>query len=80
MLSVAWLDLGRKRRAPLAVRQAVADASDIREGWLFLGGQMAASSLDGLQQIGITHVLNCCERVPCKFRFLACQSQGLEIV
>lgn len=29
---------------------------------------MAASSLDGLQQIGITHVLNCCERVPCKFR------------
>ncbi|CAE7738324.1 DSPTP1B [Symbiodinium necroappetens] len=58
----------RKRRAPLAVRQAVADASDIREGWLFLGGQMAASSLDGLQQIGITHILNCCERVPCKFR------------
>eukprot|EP00439_Symbiodinium_sp_Y106_P004245 s171_g1.t1 len=58
----------RKGRAPLAVRQAVEDASDIREGWLFLGGQMAASSLDSLQQIGITHILNCCERVPCKFR------------
>ncbi|CAE7745886.1 Dusp19 [Symbiodinium pilosum] len=60
--------LPRKARAPLAVRQAVEDASDVREGWLFLGGQMAASSLEGLQQIGITHILNCCERVPCKFR------------
>ncbi|CAE7366367.1 DSPTP1B [Symbiodinium natans] len=58
----------RKVRAPLAVRQAVADASDIREGWLFLGGQLAASSLEGLQQLGITHIMNCCERVPCKFR------------
>ena len=56
------------------------DASDIREGWLFLGGQMAASSLDGLQQIGITHILNCCERVPCKFRGLAliCEFEGLD--
>jgi len=58
----------RPGRAPLAVRQAVEDTSMVHEDWLFVGGQMAAGSLEGLQQVGITHVLNCCERVPCKFR------------
>eukprot|EP00928_Gymnodinium_smaydae_P034125 TRINITY_DN24263_c0_g1_i1.p1 TRINITY_DN24263_c0_g1~~TRINITY_DN24263_c0_g1_i1.p1 ORF type:complete len:329 (+),score=65.56 TRINITY_DN24263_c0_g1_i1:61-987(+) len=56
------------RGMPLAVRQALADASEIRDGWLFLGGSMAAGNLAALQQLNITCVLNCCPRVPCKFK------------
>lgn len=51
-----------------ATRKALEDASEVKEGWLFLSGQLAASSLDCLQRLGISHVMNCCERIPCKFK------------
>lgn len=53
---------------PFAVWQALKDASNVKDGWLFLGGQMAAGNLTALQQLGVTHVLNCCDRIPCKFK------------
>lgn len=52
----------------LPQRQALKDASEIKDGWLFLGGNLSASNLAALQELGVTHVLNCCERVPCKFK------------
>ena len=51
-----------------ATRKALEDASEVKDGWLFLSGQLAASSLDCLQRLGISHVMNCCERIPCKFK------------
>lgn len=51
----------------LAERQALEDATDVYSGWLFLGGQAAAGSLAALRKLGVTHVLNCCDRVPCRF-------------
>ena len=51
-----------------AARKALEDASEVRDGWLYLSGQLAASNLECLERLGITHVLNCCERIPCKFK------------
>eukprot|EP00434_Breviolum_minutum_P029090 symbB.v1.2.025730.t1/scaffold2516.1/size77141/5 len=51
-----------------ATKKALEDASEVKDGWLFLSGQLAASNLGCLQRLGITHVLNCCERIPCKFK------------
>lgn len=51
-----------------ATKKALEDASEVKDGWLFLSGQLAASNLDCLRRLGITHVLNCCERIPCKFK------------
>ena len=51
-----------------SARKALEDASEIKDGWLFLSGQLAATNLECLQRLGITHVLNCCERIPCKFK------------
>merc|ERR1719379_352970 len=51
------------RQVPLNERQALADATKVLD-WLYLGGQQAASSRAALSKLGITHVLNCCERVP----------------
>lgn len=50
-----------------AARKAMEDASQVHS-WIFLSGQMAASNLECLQALGVTHVLNCCERIPCKFK------------
>ncbi len=51
-----------------ATKKALEDASEVKDGWLFLSGQLAASNWGCLQRLGITHVLNCCERIPCKFK------------
>ena len=56
-----------ERPASWAARKAMEDASQVHS-WLFLSGQMAASNLECLQALGVTHVLNCCERIPCKFK------------
>ncbi|CAE8590196.1 unnamed protein product [Polarella glacialis] len=53
---------------PMAERQALKDASEIQQGFLYLSGQMAAGSLPVLKELGVSHVLNCCDRVPCKFK------------
>eukprot|EP00927_Polykrikos_kofoidii_P055670 TRINITY_DN49891_c0_g1_i1.p1 TRINITY_DN49891_c0_g1~~TRINITY_DN49891_c0_g1_i1.p1 ORF type:complete len:542 (-),score=81.69 TRINITY_DN49891_c0_g1_i1:65-1627(-) len=55
-------------KRPLIERHALEDCKDVHDGWLFLGGSIAASNLVVLQELGVTHVLNCCERVPCKFK------------
>ena len=58
----------RRQRAPRGpLEEARADATDVLDGWLFLGGQRAAASRKALQDLGVTHVLNCCSRIPCKF-------------
>jgi len=47
-------------------RQALKDLSAVWAG-LFLSGQMGATNRRALQDIGVTHIINCCDRVPCKF-------------
>lgn len=61
---------GNTSAAPLrrAERQALENASDVFEGWIFVGGSLAASSLPALKALGVTHVLNCCDRIPCQFQ------------
>jgi len=44
------------------------DVSEIIPGFLYVSGQVASQSKRALQLTGITHVLNCCQRVRCKFR------------
>ncbi|CAJ1334438.1 unnamed protein product [Effrenium voratum] len=56
-----------KPPSSISARQALEDATDIGDG-IFLSGQLAAGNLECLQRLGITHILNCCERLPCKFR------------
>jgi len=51
-----------------AEKQALKDASEVKDGWLFLGGNLSAGNLAVLRELGVTHVLNCCDRVPCKFK------------
>jgi protein-tyrosine phosphatase len=51
----------------LSHRNALQDSSAIIDGFLFLGGQQAASSLRSLRELGINFVLNMCERIPCKY-------------
>merc|ERR1712048_675599 len=51
-----------------AEKQAMKDCSEVLDNWLFLGGNLAASNLAVLRRLGITSVLNCCDRVPCKFQ------------
>ena len=54
----------RRQRAPRGpLEEARADATDVLDGWLFLGGQRAAASRKALQDLGVTHVLNCCSRI-----------------
>ncbi|CAJ1334439.1 unnamed protein product [Effrenium voratum] len=55
-----------KPPSSISARQALEDATDIGDG-IFLSGQLAAGNLECLQRLGITHILNCCERLPCKF-------------
>lgn len=51
-----------------AEKQALKDCSEVKDGWLFLGGNLSAGNLVVLRDLGITHILNCCDRVPCKFK------------
>lgn len=55
-------------KLPLKQRQAKADTSDVNGGWLFLGGNLAASNRAALQELGVTHIINCCDRIPCHFK------------
>eukprot|EP00434_Breviolum_minutum_P000788 symbB.v1.2.000695.t1/scaffold41.1/size391900/12 len=56
---------GRTRR-PTVPRDAAGPATDASQvlEWLFIGGERAASNRIELIQNHITHVLNCCERLP----------------
>lgn len=72
---------GAPQKQPARTRAdgtAAKDISCILDGVLYVGGNLAASSKWALQDVGITHVLNCCERIPCKFRSL-CKYHVLHI-
>jgi hypothetical protein len=56
-----------QKQVSLTDRQAAMDLSCILENFLFVGGQSSSSSRALLQQNGITHVLNCCDRIKCRF-------------
>ena len=60
----------RRDRAPrgtLAFRSAIADATCVLERRLYVGGQQSSRSLAALRELGITHVLNLCDRVKNRF-------------
>mmetsp|Transcript_85769 Transcript_85769/g.275804 ORF Transcript_85769/g.275804 Transcript_85769/m.275804 type:complete len:292 (-) Transcript_85769:929-1804(-) len=48
---------------PFATRRAVENASQILD-WLYVSGSLAAGSRAALSALGISFVLNCCERTP----------------
>eukprot|EP00947_MAST-08B_sp_MAST-8B-sp1_P000798 g798.t1 len=58
----------RRKSTTLADRQARADLSCVLDGILWVSGQQGASSRAAMQEVGITHVLNCCSRIKCRFR------------
>lgn len=55
-------------RPPLAERQAREDLSEVVNGFLYLSGQVGAGNRAALKGVGITHILNVCDRIPCKFK------------
>ena len=60
-------------------KSALKDCSEILPGFLFVSGQLGSQSHGALQTCGITHVLNCCDRVPCKFEQLGVKYHVLHI-
>ena len=52
----------------LADKNAAKDLSCVVDGFLYAGGQQAAGSRRALTEAGITHVLNCCDRITCRFK------------
>ena len=54
-------------RGTLALRTALKDATPVLPGQLFVGGQQSSRSLAALRELGVTHVLNLCDRVKNKF-------------
>ena len=52
----------------LADKNAAKDLSCVVDGFLYAGGQQAAGSRRALTEAGITHVLNCCDRIKCRFK------------
>lgn len=55
-------------RPPLAERQAREDLSEVVDGFLYLSGQMGAGNRAALRGLSVTHILNVCDRIPCKFK------------
>jgi hypothetical protein len=65
-----------RRKAPpkapsLSQKQAAADATRILGDFLYVGGQQSAGSKAFLQQANVGFVLNCCDRLPCRFPSVA---------
>ena len=52
-----------KTQTNFATKQAMENADQILE-WLYIGGSLVAGNRQALSNLGITAVLNCCERIP----------------
>merc|ERR1712216_759875 len=61
------MGIAHERSLTFADKQAMSVISCVLDGFLFVSGQMGTKSRRALAEVGITHILNCCDRIKSRF-------------